>query len=169
MTHHTPAHELTDATYLAQEIIEAICTPLVALGREMRVHSAKGAFYRVFQMSPGDVDQQCLYDLDGGLRDIPRMRELLEAVWNLDRPFDDLERSVATTGTLGLTLAESKRVLHVLQQTVVEHQVGAYLEQQRPCPHCRKRRKLKDSEDVPHTLRRDPGAQPPMVSLRLPG
>ncbi len=50
---------------------------------------------------------------------------------------------------MGLTLAESKQVLHDLQRTVVEHQVAAFLEQQRPCPHCRKRRRLKDSADVP--------------------
>ena len=65
----------------------------------------------------------------------------------------DLSRGDAKIETMGLTLEESKRILHDLQQVVVAHQVTAYLEQQRPCPHCQKRRKLKDSEDVPfHTL-----------------
>src|SRR5438105_4994750 len=61
----------------------------------------------------------------------------------------DLMRGEAKIDTMGLTLAESKRVLHHLQQTVVTHQVEAYLEQQRPCPHCQKRRQLKESENVP--------------------
>jgi hypothetical protein len=60
-----------------------------------------------------------------------------------------LVRAEAKTETIGLTLQESKRVLHDLQQTLVSHQVAAYLEQQRPCPHCQKRRKLKDSKNVP--------------------
>src|SRR5665213_1509209 len=60
-----------------------------------------------------------------------------------------LVRSEAKTETMGLTLQESKRVLHDLQQTLVSHQIAAYLERQRPCPHCQKRRRLKDTEDVP--------------------
>lgn len=48
--------------------------------------------------------------------------------------------------TVGLTLAESKQVLHQLQQAVVERQVEAYLDQQRPCPHCGKKRRLKQSD-----------------------
>src|SRR5690348_9552343 len=51
--------------------------------------------------------------------------------------------------TLGLTLAESKQVLHQLQQAVVEQQVDAYLDQQRPCPNCGKKRRLKQSDPAP--------------------
>ncbi len=51
--------------------------------------------------------------------------------------------------TIGLTLAESKQVLQQLQQAVVEQQVDRYLDQQRPCPHCGKKRHLKQSEPAP--------------------
>ena len=61
----------------------------------------------------------------------------------------ELMRLDATIETMGLTLEESKQILHALQQTMVEHQVVAYLEQQRPCPHCQKQRQLKDMGTAP--------------------
>ena len=47
--------------------------------------------------------------------------------------------------TLGLTLEESKVLLHSVQEVVAQHQVAAALERHRPCPQCRKRRALKDN------------------------
>ena len=61
----------------------------------------------------------------------------------------DLQRSETRIETLGLTLAESKQVLQDLQQVMVQQQVQTYLEQQRPCPHCQKRRPVKDSDPAP--------------------
>jgi hypothetical protein len=61
----------------------------------------------------------------------------------------DLMRSEAKIETIGLTLKESKQVLHNLQQTIVEYQVAAYLEQERPCPHCQKQRQMKDCDTSP--------------------
>ena len=58
----------------------------------------------------------------------------------------DLLRSEAKVETLGLTLKESKQILHSLQETMVPHQVSAYLQKCQPCPHCQKNRELKQSE-----------------------
>jgi hypothetical protein len=60
-----------------------------------------------------------------------------------------LTRSAAKLATMGLTLAESKQVLQHLQQTMIEQQVDAYLDQERACPHCGKMRRLKQSEPAP--------------------
>jgi hypothetical protein len=60
-----------------------------------------------------------------------------------------LTRSEAKLETIGLTLAESKHLLQVLQQAVVEQQVDAYLDQERACPDCGKKRHLKQSEMAP--------------------
>jgi hypothetical protein len=60
-----------------------------------------------------------------------------------------LTRNEAELETIGLTLAESKQLLQVLQQAVVEQQVDGYLDQQRGCPHCGKKRRLKQSEPAP--------------------
>jgi hypothetical protein len=47
-----------------------------------------------------------------------------------------LEREDLTPTTLGLTLAEGKAILKALQEIVVEQQMTAYLEMQRPCAQC---------------------------------
>jgi hypothetical protein len=54
-----------------------------------------------------------------------------------------VERQELTPVTLGLSLAEGKAVLQVLQEVVVEWQLVAYLRQQRVCPQCGKTRRRK--------------------------
>ncbi len=61
----------------------------------------------------------------------------------------DLIRAEATIETTGLTLAESKQVLHALQRTIVDEQVAAFLDHQRACPHCGKQRHLKEHGTAP--------------------
>lgn len=61
----------------------------------------------------------------------------------------DLIRAGATIETTGLTLAESKQVLHDLQRAIVVRQVTASLDDQRPCPHCGKQRCLKEHGTAP--------------------
>jgi hypothetical protein len=61
----------------------------------------------------------------------------------------DLIRAEATIETTGLTLAESKEVLHALQRSIVDMQVVAHLDAQRPCPHCGKQRPLKEHGIAP--------------------
>jgi hypothetical protein len=47
-----------------------------------------------------------------------------------------LEREDLTPTTVGLTLADGKAILKALQEVVVEQQMTAYLETQRPCADC---------------------------------
>ena len=52
------------------------------------------------------------------------------------REIASVEREDLTPTTLGLTLAEGKAILKGLQEVVVQQQLTAYLETQRPCAHC---------------------------------
>ncbi|MBA3946898.1 MAG: ISKra4 family transposase, partial [Herpetosiphonaceae bacterium] len=61
----------------------------------------------------------------------------------------DVVRAKPTLETVGLTLDESKHVLQQLQQTIVDQQVAAYLDQERACPHCGKQRHLKQTSTAP--------------------
>ncbi len=61
----------------------------------------------------------------------------------------DVSRSQPTLETLGLTLDESKQILQCVQRIIIDHQVGAYLDQQRACPDCGKHRQLKQSDTAP--------------------
>jgi hypothetical protein len=56
-----------------------------------------------------------------------------------------LEREDLTLTTLGLTLAEGKAILKALQAVVVEQQMTAYVDTQRPCAHCGRRQRSKGS------------------------
>src|SRR5215471_14758396 len=60
-----------------------------------------------------------------------------------------VERQDLTPETFGLSLAEGKVVLQALQEVVVEWQMQTYLQQQRPCPHCRK---VRQTKGVHHTV-----------------
>jgi hypothetical protein len=54
-----------------------------------------------------------------------------------------VEREDLTPTTVGLTLAEGKAMLKALQEILVAQQMRAFLEAQRPCPHCGQRRRSK--------------------------
>jgi len=75
-----------------------------------------------------------------------------------------VERQDLTPETLGLSLAEGKAVLQALQEVVVEWQMQAYLQQQRPCPHCGKARRSKGTH---HTVFRTVFGTLPVESPRL--
>ncbi len=51
-----------------------------------------------------------------------------------------LERGILRPEELGLTLAEAKDLLELVQHTIVEQQVAEYFEQQAHCPDCGKKR-----------------------------
>jgi hypothetical protein len=52
------------------------------------------------------------------------------------REIASVEREDLTPTTLGLTLAEGKAILKGLQEVIVQQQLTAYLETQRPCAQC---------------------------------
>jgi len=61
----------------------------------------------------------------------------------------NLTRDAASMETLGLTLEESKQMLHTLQRVIIDRQVATYLAQHRACPHCGTQRRLKKSATAP--------------------
>ncbi len=50
----------------------------------------------------------------------------------------------STAAAVGLTLADSKRILAALQHDLVQAQAEEYCRQRRVCSHCRSQRPLKD-------------------------
>lgn len=65
----------------------------------------------------------------------------------------EIVRAETTPETLGLSLAESKKLLQELQGVMIDHQVSVYLAEQRPCPKCGTQRRLKEQAMAPfHTL-----------------
>src|SRR5882757_2462237 len=81
----------SEPIHFAQQVVDAVRKPLLVLGNGMRVQTANRSFYHVFQLSRADVEQRCVYDLDVGQSDIPRLRKLLGHVWTQETPPEDVE------------------------------------------------------------------------------
>lgn len=75
-----------------------------------------------------------------------------------------IEREELTAESLGLSIAESKMLLQSLQEIVVEWQMNTYLDSQRHCPECGKRR---PSKGVHHSAFRTVFGKIPVESPRL--
>jgi len=77
------AHEL------AASIVETMREPLLVLDEQLRVVLANLSFYRTFQTTPREVEQQLLYHLCNGAWNIPDLRTLLEEILPEHRSFRD--------------------------------------------------------------------------------
>lgn len=69
--------QATAAQAFAENIIDTLHECVIVLGRELRIQAASTSFYKTFRIEPGDATGQSLFDLDGRLWDLPKLRELL--------------------------------------------------------------------------------------------
>jgi two-component system CheB/CheR fusion protein len=82
---------LEGARAYAENIIAMIREPILVLDSNLRVLTANRAFYRAFNVSPGDTEGQLLYDLGNKQWDIPRLRDLLEKILPENKQLEDFE------------------------------------------------------------------------------
>jgi DNA-binding response OmpR family regulator len=92
--------EVEEAREYAENIINTMREPLIALDQDLRVVSVSRPFYEFFKVKPEDTVGQLIYDLGNKQWDIPRLRELLEKVLPENNPFDnyEVEHDFATIG-----------------------------------------------------------------------
>lgn len=74
---------------LATSIVETVREPLLVLDDQLRVVSANQSFYRMFQVTPREVEQQLLYHLCAGAWNRPDLRHLLEEILPRNNSFQD--------------------------------------------------------------------------------
>jgi two-component system CheB/CheR fusion protein len=90
ITKNKRAEQLVDnARGFAASIVETMREPLLVLDEQLRVVSANQSFYRTFQVTPREVEQQLLYHLCNGVWSIPDLRRLLEEVLPRTASFQD--------------------------------------------------------------------------------
>lgn len=75
----------------AEEIVETVRESLVVLDSDLRVILANESFYRTFQVTPADTQNQLLYDLGNRQWNIPDLRTLLENILPQQTSFNDFE------------------------------------------------------------------------------
>ncbi len=74
---------------MAASIVETVREPLLVLDDQLRVVSTNQAFYRTFQVTPREVEQQLLYHLCSGAWNLPPLRRLLEEILPKETTFQD--------------------------------------------------------------------------------
>ena len=77
------------ARSFAASIVETIREPLLVLDEQLRVVSANQSFYRAFQVTAREVEQQLLYHLCAGAWNLPDLRHLLEEILPKRSMFQD--------------------------------------------------------------------------------
>jgi|CXWL01.1.fsa_nt_gi two-component system CheB/CheR fusion protein len=94
------------AQAMATNIVETVREPLLVLDDQLRVVSANQSFYRIFQVTPREVEQQLLYQLSHGDWNIPELRQVLEEVLLKSLSFQDfiVEKTFSNAGRMALLL-----------------------------------------------------------------
>ena len=69
---------LEESADYARAIVQTVREPLLILDGDLRVKSANQSFYQNFQVTPGETENQFLYELGGRQWDIPPLRRLLK-------------------------------------------------------------------------------------------
>ena len=99
----------------AENIINTVREPLIALDQDLRVVKVSRSFYEFFKVKPEDTEGQLIYDLGNKQWNIPKLRELLETILPKKATFDnyEVEHDFATIGrrTMLLSARQIERVL----------------------------------------------------------
>lgn len=80
-----------EARLYTEAILDAIRQPVVLLNRDLRVEIANPAFYRTFEVDPGETEGYPIYQLSDGQWNIPSLRKLLDDILILNHAVEDVE------------------------------------------------------------------------------
>ena len=69
-----------DASLLAKAIVDTVREPLLVLDSDLQIVVASRSFYSTFELDRERAEGGKIYDLDGGVWDIPDLRLLLERI-----------------------------------------------------------------------------------------
>jgi len=78
-----------DTLDYANNIIATLREPFLVLSKDLRVKTANRQFYKTFQISPEETENQFVYDLGNRQWDIPALRTLLGEVLSNNHPIHD--------------------------------------------------------------------------------
>ncbi|MBI5453160.1 MAG: PAS domain-containing protein [Deltaproteobacteria bacterium] len=82
---------LNNARVRAEGIVQTVREPLIIVDKGLRIVTANPAFYKLFEMNPGDVEGRILYEINDRQWDIPSLRILLERIIPQNFQFNDYE------------------------------------------------------------------------------
>jgi len=80
-----------EVSEFAENIINTVREPLIALDKNLRVVKASRSFYEFFKVTPGETIGTLIYNLGNRQWNIPKLRELLETILPEKTTFDNYE------------------------------------------------------------------------------
>ena len=111
---------IKEARDYAEAIVETVREPLIVLSKDLCVVTANKAYYRNFGVTPDAMENKSFYELQNGLWNIPRLRELLEDILAKNSVINDFEVAYDEAGVDG-------RMLLVNARTVISKDPDAHL------------------------------------------
>ncbi len=102
---------IKDARDYAEAIVETVREPLIILSKDMRVITANRAYYRNFEVTPDATENKSFYDLQNGVWNIPRLRELLDDILVQNTVFNDFEVAYEAAGVVTRFLLINARIV----------------------------------------------------------
>ena len=104
-----------EVSEFAENIINTVREPLIALDQDLRVVKVSRSFYEFFKVEPENTMGQLIYDLGNKQWDIPVLRELLETILLQKTTFDnyEVEHDFATIGKR-IMLLNGRQIQRVL-------------------------------------------------------
>jgi PAS domain S-box-containing protein len=93
-------HDLADAPALALAIVDTLPEPFLVLDDTLHLIAGSRCFYEIFGEDAARAHGRSLFDLSGGLWDVPGLRQLLFAVVANGTPLEtfEFERPLGTLG-----------------------------------------------------------------------
>jgi PAS domain S-box-containing protein len=106
-----PIH--AEGSGLFQAIVATVRQPLLALDRRMTVRLANRAFHEFFGAAADQVEGSNLFEIEGGLWDIPQLRLLLAEVVSVETLFEDYALDAMRPGVGMRSLLLNARLLEI--------------------------------------------------------
>jgi two-component system CheB/CheR fusion protein len=103
----TGIRALTAARDYAEALVDAVNDSLLILDKHLKVKSASRFYYELFQGSPAEIRGRSIYELGGGMWNVPALRKHLVALAGEETAFSgwEAEFDVPRLGTRTLTIS----------------------------------------------------------------
>jgi two-component system CheB/CheR fusion protein len=102
---------IQEARDYAEAIVETVREHLIVLNKDLRVVTANQAYYKDFAVTPEVIKDKYIYDIQDGLWNMPKLRQLLEEIIRDNNEFRDFEVNYAAPGaSRRIMLLNARRV-----------------------------------------------------------
>jgi len=89
---------IQEAREYAEAIVETVREHLIVLNKDLRVVSANQSYYKNFAVTPEVIKDKYFYDIQDGLWNMPKLRQLLEEIIKDNNEFRDFEVNYEAPG-----------------------------------------------------------------------